>query len=253
MMNDIISTLPEHDGTIVYLDDGLFLSSAAPARNAIVLQHLEITHVLNCTGYVKGSTEELRFPPTNNDGVLFADILTGGYKQIIIADENDITYDEFMNTIINPSKEFMDSVLLVNGTTSNEQKEEELEKALPTQRLVVHCEAGISRSSSIVIAHIMRSRNMHLLNAYNYVKSKKNNIDPNNKFLEHLLTYENSLMNENILDDNNGMPSMNLRHHYAVKINNDFFGGSKDIVDIENALQSHDDDPGKATTFLFTE
>ena len=34
-----------------------------------------------------------------------------------------------MNTIINPSKEFMDSVLLVNGTTSNEQKEEELEKA----------------------------------------------------------------------------------------------------------------------------
>lgn len=247
-----MSTLPEHDGTIVYLENGLFLSSADPARNSAVIEHIGITHVLNCTGYIKGSTEELRFPPVRkDDGVLFADILKGGYKQIIIADENDIGYEDFVDAIIHPSKEFIDSALLETGEKEEETREEK--ERLQSHRLVVHCEAGISRSSSVVIAHLMRCRKMTLKEAYDYVHERKNNIDPNNTFLKHLLTYERHLREEpNILHGGEEQePSLNLRRHFAIKINDTFFGGGKDLKEIEKALEAQGDDPGRATSFLY--
>lgn len=52
---------------------------------------------------------------------------------------------------------------------------------------------GISRSASMVIAFLMKELGMDLKNAKEYVKEKRNIIDPNNAFMKDLKRFEEEL------------------------------------------------------------
>ncbi|GAA27180.2 dual specificity protein phosphatase 14 [Clonorchis sinensis] len=57
-------------------------------------------------------------------------------------------------------------------------------------RTLVHCMAGVSRSSSLVLAYLMRHMNMTLADAYQHVRSIRPCIQPNPSFWRQLLEYE---------------------------------------------------------------
>lgn len=57
-------------------------------------------------------------------------------------------------------------------------------------RVLVHCYAGISRSASIVVAYVMKNCNMPFEQAINYVRSKRNIINPNIGFVYQLYDYQ---------------------------------------------------------------
>ncbi len=59
--------------------------------------------------------------------------------------------------------------------------------------MLVHCQMGISRSASMVIAFLMKELGMDLKNAKEYVKEKRNIIDPNNAFMKDLKRFEEEL------------------------------------------------------------
>lgn len=59
--------------------------------------------------------------------------------------------------------------------------------------VLVHCKKGISRSSSTVIAYIMKEYGESLESALNYVKEKRNCITPNSGFMEQLTTFDGML------------------------------------------------------------
>lgn len=59
--------------------------------------------------------------------------------------------------------------------------------------VLVHCNAGISRSSTIVIAYLMMKKHWPLNKAYQYVKEKRSKIRPNAGFQEQLQTFEQQL------------------------------------------------------------
>eukprot|EP01060_Flectonema_neradi_P015294 TRINITY_DN21951_c0_g1_i1.p1 TRINITY_DN21951_c0_g1~~TRINITY_DN21951_c0_g1_i1.p1 ORF type:complete len:211 (+),score=15.54 TRINITY_DN21951_c0_g1_i1:51-635(+) len=59
--------------------------------------------------------------------------------------------------------------------------------------VLVHCQAGISRSATIVIAYLMRKQKMTLRDAYFHAKSKKHNIQPNIHFFSTLQDFERQL------------------------------------------------------------
>lgn len=63
--------------------------------------------------------------------------------------------------------------------------------------VLVNCAAGISRSSTIVIAYIMKYYNYNLREALLYVKNRRNIICPNMRFLHYLLEYEKKLFKKN--------------------------------------------------------
>lgn len=64
---------------------------------------------------------------------------------------------------------------------------------LMNRRVFVHCNAGISRSPTIVIAYVMRYFKIGFEDAFKIVKEKRMTIDPNAGFISQLKDYENYL------------------------------------------------------------
>lgn len=62
--------------------------------------------------------------------------------------------------------------------------------------VLVHCQAGISRAPSIVIAYLMRSKQLGFRKAFKTVQKRRIIIDPNFGFCFQLMEYEKKLRSE---------------------------------------------------------
>ena len=65
--------------------------------------------------------------------------------------------------------------------------------------IYIHCVMGISRSPSIVIAYLMYKNKMSYEEAYDFVKNKRNVINPNSGFQEQLKKFEKILKENNYI------------------------------------------------------
>lgn len=61
------------------------------------------------------------------------------------------------------------------------------------QGVLVHCQAGVSRSATIVIAYLMKHTLMTMTDAYKYVRSRRPVMSPNLNFMGQLLEFERDL------------------------------------------------------------
>ncbi|XP_063818706.1 dual specificity protein phosphatase 5 [Pseudophryne corroboree] len=60
-------------------------------------------------------------------------------------------------------------------------------------RVLVHCEAGISRSPTICMAYLMKTKSFRLEEAFEYIKQRRSLISPNFSFMGQLLHYESEI------------------------------------------------------------
>jgi len=66
---------------------------------------------------------------------------------------------------------------------------------LTGRRVFIHCNAGISRSPTIVIAYVMKHLKIDFDHAFKLVKETRSTIKPNAGFLLQLKAYGDSLKN----------------------------------------------------------
>ena len=139
---------------IIQIIDTLYLGSVGAAYNLDSLKSLKISHILTVC-------EELppRYPNDFN------------YKVIKVTDDPSTRLEIYF-------KEATDFIKSAVNQGSN---------------ILVHCFAGVSRSSTIVIAYLIRFHGMDVDEALNYVKQKRPWICPNHGFYAQLKKYHRQL------------------------------------------------------------
>lgn len=132
----------------------LFISDDVIARNKSMLVKYKITHILNLTTNIPN-----KFEP---------DIT---YLKLVIFDFETQNISQYFSE----SYDFIENAL---------KKDEQ-------NRVLVHCNAGISRSASFVIAYLLQKRMFkRYKDAYNYVKKARPVIEPNRGFEKQLINFE---------------------------------------------------------------
>lgn len=129
----------------------LWITCGGTAREFDFLRENEITHILNCA-----EEESMRYPKylTAIHIPLTDDVDSLAYNQII---QGAQILAVWMNTNSN---------------------------------VIVHCKAGISRSVTVVLAWMIIYKNYTYNNAYKYVQSKRNFINPNDFYRKILKDLE---------------------------------------------------------------
>lgn len=61
------------------------------------------------------------------------------------------------------------------------------------RNVLVHCHAGVSRSATIVIAYLMAKYNMFANEAIDFLKSKRECIQPNDRFMQNLKDFQKDI------------------------------------------------------------
>ncbi|KAG5855319.1 hypothetical protein ANANG_G00047850 [Anguilla anguilla] len=61
-------------------------------------------------------------------------------------------------------------------------------------KVLVHCEAGISRSPTICMAYIMKTKSLQLEEAFDFIKQRRALISPNFGFMGQLLQFESEVL-----------------------------------------------------------
>ncbi|CAD8166101.1 unnamed protein product [Paramecium octaurelia] len=59
--------------------------------------------------------------------------------------------------------------------------------------VLVHCAAGVSRSASVVIAYLMKTKGLGFQEAFNFVRKKRSVIQPNYGFIKQLRNYQKEI------------------------------------------------------------
>lgn len=64
------------------------------------------------------------------------------------------------------------------------------DRADRNQKILVHCQCGVSRSASLVVAYIMRRHHLDLNSAYTHVKQRSPHISPNMTLMFQLMEWD---------------------------------------------------------------
>jgi len=135
----------------------LFLGSYENVKNKKMLHSLGITHILNMA-------DELINPHSPGEFV---------YRACGV---NDTSKDDI-------KKHFNEAIDFIENARSSS----------PTNKVLVHCAMGISRSSAIVIAWMMKHNSWSFERARDYVKMYRSCIKPNPGFIDQLKIYESEM------------------------------------------------------------
>ncbi|NWI16617.1 DUS5 phosphatase, partial [Crypturellus soui] len=156
MANPGVSPKPAYDqGGPVEILPFLYLGSAYHASKCEFLANLHITALLNVS---------------RRSSKPFTDQYC--YKWIPVEDSHAADISSHFQEAI----DFIDCVRRAGG------------------KILVHCEAGISRSPTICMAYLMKTKRLRLEEAFDYVKQRRSLVSPNFSFMGQLLQYESEIL-----------------------------------------------------------
>ena len=141
------------------INEYLFLGDYSCATNPMIVEQLGVRHIVNASGGFANAfgSDKVRYLEVNIWDTPSANI-----------------YEHFKAAI-----EFIDEARQRN------------------ERVLSHCAAGISRSTSIVLAYLVARENMTLRDAYLHVKGIRSIVQPNCGFVKQLIQFEKEVRGSN--------------------------------------------------------
>lgn len=133
----------------------LYLGNLKDASDLEALERLGVDHVLNVTSVEPSYATSPRII----------------YKQLVAHDNGYQNLKQYFDEAF----DFIDSARLGGGA------------------VLIHCQAGVSRSPTIAVAYLIKHSPMSMVEAYKFVKSRRQIISPNLNFMGQLLELEQSL------------------------------------------------------------
>lgn len=134
---------------------GLYLGDSQHSAQQDILQQLGITCLLNVSTTCKNLFEK-----------------EFDYMNIPVND----------NDSANISSWFNEAIGFIDNARDNDGK------------VLIHCQAGVSRSATVCIAYIMFKNGMNLEDAFDYVRSRRGVISPNLNFMQQLKEFEKDIL-----------------------------------------------------------
>lgn len=201
---DIRSTVDRHKYLTIYpncvIENTIYIGSGIQAKNWKIIRDLHITHVINCS---------IEHECVFKDEIKYLHVkLEDTYEENIykILDKTIQFMQEAVNKYYVDLRKYEESAhesssaanSATNSTTnvsSGSRSSATSTKPAPP-RFLIHCNLGISRSSSILIAYLMSKYKLCLYAAFNYVKDKRIQIAPNYSFLRQLKQFEETYCNK---------------------------------------------------------
>lgn len=147
-------------------DTGMFIGGEMVARDAALLNSHKITHVLNMAGVIIPNFHE-------KPGAIFK------YCTLYLHDGGEHAGEDFRSALPNVL-EWLDAAL----------------RPPTSAKVLVHCQAGVSRSCSAVIAYLMWARGLVYTDSLAYVKSHRTVASPNMAFFTMLLEWEQTRLSQ---------------------------------------------------------
>ncbi len=144
------------------------------------LYRLGIDHVLNVTTHTAANSSTASAPARS------ARIR---YKQLHAADNGYQNLKQYFDEAF----EFIDSARRAGGA------------------VLIHCQAGVSRSPTIALAYLIKHCPMSMVDAYRYVKSRRSIISPNLNFMGQLLEFEQALKQQQKEQEKGGAAADNTK------------------------------------------
>jgi predicted protein tyrosine phosphatase len=141
---------------------GVYLSGIAVARNPAKLSELNISRVVCCCMYTE-------FPQSD-------EVKSITYLRVDVEDMSREPIDMFFEE----ASDFISESLENN------------------EGVLIHCRSGVSRSSTIVLAFLIRSMGMRLYDAFFLLRSKRSIVTPNIGFMDQLMKLESATHDGNI-------------------------------------------------------
>ncbi|KAI3383120.1 hypothetical protein SNEBB_004480 [Seison nebaliae] len=183
---------------------GVYIGNRYDAENMKVLRGHGITHVINVTSDIPcfhiDDIGEHMVILSEKEKCLNERLMM---KQInSINDDSSIRYlnikaeDMFSENLIEyfpQSSDYIEQILHGDDDLIDDNFKESHKK---TNRILIHCHAGISRSPTLVIAYLMKHYAMRMKEAYDVVKAARSIICPNLSFLGQLLTLETEIFRD---------------------------------------------------------
>ena len=163
-----IETVSQRKELICYpsmvLDQSIFQGRGDQATNEKIIDLLKITHIVNITlEHRNAFSNKVKYLKLELDDV---------------GDSN--LFEHFHKT-----SDFIHAALTSNNS-----------------RVLIHCNLGVSRSSTITLAYLMKYKKWNLKFAFQTLKSKRSCASPNDGFKRQLLQWEFEVLGENITNIN---------------------------------------------------
>jgi len=133
----------------------MYIGNMKDASDVTMLERLGIDHVLNVTAVSPLYTMEKSIT----------------YKQLQAADNGYQNLKQYFDEAFS----FIDKARDSGGS------------------VLIHCQAGVSRSPTIAVAYLIKQLPMSMVEAYKFVKARRSIISPNLNFMGQLLEFEQTI------------------------------------------------------------